>query len=119
MAELRFFKMTEFDCKCGCGSNRMLGAFLWKLDLCRERCKFRFDVTSGYRCEKHNAAVGGKKKSEHLSGRGVDIATHNSRERYKIVEEAIELGINRIGIGSDFVHLGYDKSKVQMVIWVY
>ena len=77
------------------------------------------NVTSGYRCKKHNEEVGGSKTSSHIKGLAWDIGCDWSRLRYRIVGAAIRLGINRIGIGKKFVHLDIDRQKPPRVIFAY
>lgn len=76
-------------------------------------------VTSGYRCETHNAEVGGSGTSSHLKGLAWDVSCGRSRLRYRVIAAAIRIGIDRIGIGKDFIHLDIDRRKASRVIWVY
>lgn len=68
------FKKEEFKCKCGCGLNNIN----YNLVKILEDIRFHFGgkpliITSGTRCQKHNAAVGGIKGSEHLKGNAADF----------------------------------------------
>lgn len=47
-------------------------------------------VTSGYRCSKLNAAVGGVKSSQHLQGLAADIISGNKRRYNKTLFELIK-----------------------------
>lgn len=116
---LRHFKLSEFDSPDapGSGSN-MNPAFLTVLDDIREECKFAFQISSGFRTPGHNAAVDGKPNSEHLRGEAVDIAA-TSLQKFLIVRIALKHGIRRIGIGANFVHLGFSYSLPQDVLWTY
>lgn len=76
-------------------------------------------INSGYRCEKHNKEIGGSETSSHLKGLAWDSKCTRSRLRWRLVGAAIRLGIDRIGIGHDFIHLDIDRSKDPRVIWVY
>ncbi len=76
-------------------------------------------IISGYRCAKHNQTVGGSPTSSHLKGLAWDVATPDSRTRYRIINSAIRLGIHRIGIGTNFIHLDIDRQKEPRVIWLY
>ena len=40
-----------------------------------------FKVTSGCRCAKHNAKVGGEPNSQHMQGNAADLAFENSHAR--------------------------------------
>ena len=113
------FDSSEFACNCGCGYDRMVRVFVFKLQRVRERAGFPFKVTSGCRCEQHNHDEGGKNDSDHLTGEGADIEVVSGRQRYKLVEAAIEVGLTRIGVARTFIHLGEGRSNAPMVIWAY
>jgi uncharacterized protein YcbK (DUF882 family) len=49
------------------------GRLLLTLSAVREAVSLPVNVESGYRCEKHNASVGGEKNSGHLTGEAADI----------------------------------------------
>lgn len=82
---------------------------------------FELTINSGYRDPGHNTDVGGVENSEHTydPAEGVDIFCKRSVTRFKMVVTALELGITRIGIGKDFVHLGIGADKPQHVMWTY
>jgi hypothetical protein len=116
----KYFKISEFDDPTLPGSgDRVSSKLIMLLNQIREKCDFPFFITSGYRTEAHNRDVGGGQYSEHLDGLAVDISAPGSRQKFAIVQAALEFGINRIGIGANFVHLGIDESKVRNVIWIY
>jgi hypothetical protein len=74
-----FFQPNEWKCKCGC-KERASHAFLSeklliRLDILRAFLDAPIIITSGFRCEANNAAVGGAERSYHLQGRAVDITT--------------------------------------------
>lgn len=81
-------------------------------------------VNSAYRTRNHNSSVGGAEKSAHMSGKAIDVSTRDANGRpskeksFEIVKVAIELGFNRIGIHSNFIHVEYQKNKPSM-IWLY
>ncbi len=77
------------------------------------------DITSGFRCEKHNAAVGGKPNSAHRTAEAADVAAPTSRDKYYIVRAALSAGFNRIGVGDTFLHLDSSLTLPQNVIWTY
>ena len=119
-----YFQKSEFDCKCGCGTNHVHWLFLKMLNQAREMANMPFVITSGCRCEKHNKAIGGKPNSSHLSTVdkecfAADIRCRNSYERALIIKSAVLAGFNRIGIGKDFIHLDHDLDKDQPLIWLY
>lgn len=81
-------------------------------------CSWDLKCTSGYRTEAHNAAVGGVKDSAHLRGLALDLETSSDRQRFVIVRYAIELGVTRIGIYHDHVHIDIDTSLPSCVMWM-
>lgn len=70
------FSRSEFECKgsdcCG-NSAPMDSAFLKALGNFRERLKLPIVITSGFRCNKHNKAIGGTPRSYHAIGRACDV----------------------------------------------
>jgi uncharacterized protein YcbK (DUF882 family) len=76
------FKKEEFNCKCGCGANNINHRLVQIL----EDIRFHFGgnpviITSGTRCQKHNAAVGGIRGSKHLEGKAADFYIKNITTR--------------------------------------
>lgn len=72
------FKREEFNCKCGCGKNNINQKIVQIL----EEIRYHFGgnpviITSGTRCSKHNAAVGGIRGSKHLEGKAADFYIRN------------------------------------------
>ena len=118
--------------------------FVSYLDVARSIAETPFVLTSTFRTPEENAKVGGKPDSAHLDGYAADIAVSGSRARFEIivglilanlvkysdvtVDEALAMkeiitqegvGINRIGIGSDFIHVDCDPTKDPEVVWLY
>lgn len=116
---MKHFKIEEFDCKCGCGKNFMKGLFLDMIDSARDIAGVPFNITSGFRCKKHNKAVGGKKTSSHMKGMASDIECVNSSDRWAIEDGLFAAGFLRIGEGDTFVHADNDPYKDQNVKWRY
>lgn len=118
--EVRYFNSDEFDSPDAPGSGRLMDEyFISLLDQLRARVKFPLVITSGYRTLQHNAEVGGKSESAHTRGHAADIACLTSRQRFLIIKNALDLGITRIGIGSNFIHLDIDHELPPEVIWPY
>ena len=89
------------------------------LEKLEQELGYELTFASGYRCPACNAAVGGVKKSAHISGKAVDIIVDNSGERFWLVYNAIRLNFGRIGIGKRFVHLDVDHDLPDHVLWLY
>ena len=64
---------AETICPCGCGKNDMKPKIISIFENLRARVGEPLHINSGFRCEKHNKAVGGKKDSQHLLGMALDI----------------------------------------------
>ena len=113
-----YFKEEEFKCSC-CGGLSLSPSLIPLLTDVRLIYKQPMVVTSGYRCRKHNQEVGGTPSSEHLTGEGADVSCTNSHDRYKLIDACLSIGINRIGIASNFIHIGISKTLPQEMIWLY
>lgn len=75
---MKYFKMKEFECRCGCVMPAEVKANIEALvhnvlDPVRDAYGKPIGVNSGFRCEKHNKAVGGVPRSQHLVGEAADI----------------------------------------------
>lgn len=70
---IKYFKESEFTCKCGCGLNNMNLKVVRIADEVRKHFGKPAIVTSGSRCEKHNKEVGGVANSRHLQGKAIDM----------------------------------------------
>lgn len=83
---MKYFRTKEFECKCGqctsAGSAQAMPSEVQAnidalvnnvLDPLREAYGYPVFVNSGYRCEKHNKAVGGVPNSQHMKGEAADI----------------------------------------------
>ena len=67
------FQSTEFACH-HCGEIVIDMRLIVMLERLRRAIEDRpIIITSGYRCKKHNKAVGGVRNSQHLLGRAADI----------------------------------------------
>lgn len=67
------FKVSEFACKC-CGKNEIKQEVIDMCEKIRKKIGAPVHVNSGYRCEKHNAEVGGVKGSNHTKGLAADLS---------------------------------------------
>jgi len=121
---MKYFKIEEFACKCGCGINNMSKVTLDRIDKARALAGIPFIVNSACRCPKRNKSEGGADDSAHLTTEeeeceAVDIKVTGSRERYIVVFALLSAGFNRIGIAKGFVHGDTDLTKDKQVIWTY
>ena len=117
---MKYFKQSEFECKCGCTGNTIDPDFAEKLDTIREICGFPFTVTSGFRCLAHNKAVGGHPNSAHCRGLAVDILASGVNAARIIAAAHVEgftgVGVSQKGSGR-FIHL--DISHDNFALWSY
>lgn len=113
-----YFSNDELACPC-CGQLQFKDETRRKLNIARAYTGIPFVITSGYRCEQHNASVGGVSNSSHTKGHAVDIAAASATKRLKIVSGLIYAGFNRIGISKNFIHVDDDPSKPSQVMWTY
>ncbi len=116
---MKYFKIEEFKCKCGCGRAEMMPQTLEKLDKARELAGVSFKITSGYRCNAHNASVGGESEGAHTRGYAVDIEASTSPTRLSIVSALLQVGFTRLGIAKTFIHVDDDPSRPPKVMWLY
>lgn len=121
----KYFKQSEFDDPTQPGSGAAMDPELIRmLDELRERCGFPFTVASGVRTKEHNEKIGGAPNSDHVIqadglSHGVDIYIESVFRRFKLVKLAMEIGIRRIGVKKNGVHLGNWKDNPQDVLWTY
>ena len=118
--KMKYFNYSEFDSPDVQGSGQMMDKrLLNKLDKVREIVGEPIIITSGFRTPAHNESVNGVESSSHLKGLAVDIAIRHSRMRFKLISALFEVGINRIGIADNFIHIDIDPDKDKNVIWTY
>ena len=109
------FWSVEFDCKCNRPECQWTKIDMDHVKLLQEkRTKWRrpIDLTCGYRCEKHNAEVGGVSRSQHLLGTASDIKVSGMTP-----EEVANDCSNFQGVGKyiSFVHL--DSRETRLARW--
>lgn len=121
--KLNYFDISEFECPCEKGSGKKMDLnLLMILDNMRHRAKIPFKITSGYRCQKYNDTLkNSSKNSAHCLGKAVDISAPTSKQKYLIIEAALHFGIQRVGVGSNFIHIDIqeENEKPTKVIWTY
>jgi uncharacterized protein YcbK (DUF882 family) len=119
LQHIKYFIDSEFECPCCPGQHLISQELVSKLDSARiELCR-PIVITSGYRCIHHNIDVGGLISSSHRRGLAVDIRCLTSGYRYRLIQALLAVGIKRIGIREDFIHVDIDPKKDPEVIWVY
>jgi uncharacterized protein YcbK (DUF882 family) len=92
----KYFSRHEFACKCGCGFNTVDIELLNLCDLIRDYVKKPVTASSGCRCIRHNASVGGASNSQHLYGRAADLIVDDPLAVYDYLDRRYP---NRYGFG--------------------
>lgn len=93
--EIEYFTREEFRCKCGgkyCNGFPVepVEATVRALDALRRKLGVPLTVTSGIRCENHNANYGGVKNSQHKTGLAADLhSTLSPETMYRAAEEVL------------------------------
>ena len=107
------FRLDEFKCKCGKCDPILVDTVLvdW-LQKLREHFGRSVNVNSGYRCKAHNESprVGGSPTSHHVKGMAADIRISGVTPE-EVAKYAESIGIQRIGLYDNFVHIGSATTK--------
>lgn len=120
MITSKYFKEAEFKrCTPSCSLQNMDQAFMQTLDALRAQAGIPLVLNCAYRSRAWDLSKGRNGNSAHTRGKAADIRCNASDTRMKIVKAALALGIKRIGIGKNFVHVDTDTSLPQNVIWHY
>ena len=101
-ARWKYFSEDELRCQ-GTGQINMNETFMERLIELREKLNKPMVISSGYRSEAHNIAIGGSKNSAHLKGCAVDVVCYGHLA-YEIVKLAMELQFSGIGVKQNGVH---------------
>ena len=90
------FNSNEFDCKGNgcCNSTKIDTTLISLLQKLREHFGKSVRINSGFRCEKHNAAVGGTSGSHHKTGQAADIVKLFHGQTYSLIAQDFN-GIDR------------------------
>ena len=118
---MKYFKINEFVCRCGCEMPAEVQANIEALvsnvlDPVREAYGKPIYVNSGYRCEKHNKAVGGVPRSQHLVGQAADISVKSEKLKVKSELETLASIIVQQGkfdqliLYPTFLHVSYKRN---------
>jgi uncharacterized protein YcbK (DUF882 family) len=111
------FHLSEFECKCGrddCKTTIVDKGHIEKLQRLRDKVG-KLKITSAYRCEAHNKAVGGSKKSQHRNGTATDIVPlEESLARVTALAESMFDGLGTYP-GKGFIHIDSRGSKARWV----
>ena len=98
------FNRSEFACKCGCGFDTVDAGLIDALEEVRDHFNAAVIVTSGCRCPKHNASVGGAADSQHLYGRAADIVV-TGEDSFTVYMFLVSLAALSMGRYPGWVHI--------------
>ena len=111
------FNRKEFACKCGCGKDAVDYYLIQILEDIRKHFDVPIRITSGNRCKKYNAQIGGAKNSQHLHCKAADFIVQGvpaqDVQRYIDSWYPVELGV---GYGKTFTHVDVRDGKAR---WSY
>lgn len=112
------FKVSEFTCHCGCGTNIIDQRVMDIAQIIRKTVGVPVHVNSGCRCEKYNLAVGGTKGSYHTKGLAADLSSSIGGGRlFSVIADLKargklpELQYIIYYIKKDFVHIDCGKTR--------
>lgn len=96
------------------------------LDKVRERWGKPLRVTSGFRCDELNTAVGGVKKSHHTSGCAADIVAGNPKDNRSLYDMIVASGLKYTQLigekssstGCQWVHISYVRDNLKCQHWL-
>ena len=98
------FKRSEFQCRCGCGFDTVDVDLIKYLEKIRNHFNDSVMVSSGCRCQKHNMAIGGAIKSQHMLGRAADIVVAGVSPVH-VADYAESIGVPGVGRYKAFTHV--------------
>jgi hypothetical protein len=107
------FRLDEFKCKCGkCDPILVDTVLVEQLQKIRDHFRRSVNINSGYRCQAHNESpqVGGHPDSHHVRGQAADIRVEGVVPS-EVAKYAESIGVKRIGLYDNFVHIGSDTTK--------
>lgn len=108
------FSQSEFQCKC-CGEHKINAGLIVILEELRSHFNAPIKISSAYRCEKHNKAVGGASNSQHVKGNAVDIVVSGIPPRHVYAHLEKTPYANLLGLGSyaTFTHVDLRGTKAR------
>ena len=100
------FQSGEFSCGCSCGEQTVSINLIAILEEVRTHFGVPIKVTSGRRCARHNARVGGATGSQHLLGTAADIQVFGkSPKAVADYVESLDEFVGGLGRYKSFTHI--------------
>ena len=79
LVEPKNFSIEEFRCHCGSCKLLLRLEILARCQTLRDSFGHSIRVNTGHRCKKHNGAIGGSPRSQHLGGAAADLSCSDFR----------------------------------------
>jgi len=89
--------------------------FLDALEMARIMADIPFVISSGYRCENRNKAVGSASRN-HVERKAADILCLNSHDRSRILRGLFLAGFSRVGVYQKHIHC--DTMDLPEAVWL-
>lgn len=111
--------INEFDSPDLKDSGRLMQhQALFFYDCLMNYLKMHIKPSSAFRTPKHNTSVKGVKNSAHLRGWAIDIPCNDSYLRWRILYFALTFGCTRIEVGKNWIHVDFDPTLPQKVVFL-
>lgn len=112
---MKYFKMKELGCRCGCRMPAEARANMEALvnnvlNPAREGYGKAVYVNSGYRCVRHNQRVGGVKRSQHLKGEAADVWCADNGRLRRLIEA--QGRFDQMIVYDTFLHVSHKRAGV-------
>ena len=106
----------NYPCPC-CGKGDIADELKVIISLLEDRLEEPLPVSSGFRCEKHNASLeGSSPNSSHLKGLAIDIPCRDSSFRWRLLKALFDMSFSRIETTKPkHIHIDIDPNKAQQV----
>ena len=105
----KYYNFDDLACHC-CGALTIDPLLVQMLDSLSDAAGFKLEINCAYRCESHNAEVGGVEHSQHVLGKAADIAVPDGWTVDKLGD--LITGLRVDGLGFDGIGRYYDSDFV-------
>ena len=109
-----YFTDDEFRCP-DCGLFIPNDQLRTLLEQAREALGRPIVIDSGTRCLIHNAQVGGRPNSAHLTGEAADVRCFADDTRWALLKIFFALGVKRIELAPTWLHIDVSRTLPQKV----
>ncbi|MDB4261369.1 D-Ala-D-Ala carboxypeptidase family metallohydrolase [bacterium] len=107
------FKRSEFACPCGCGFDTVDHELIEELEEVRRYFGTPITITSGCRCQEHNASIdGAAPNSQHKRGRAADFVVKGV-DSGAVADYCETIGIPGVGRYNGRTHIDTKSGKVR------